>query len=806
MAPYWDSLYAHCLYPALTYLDMRNKTDPAMRTEFALVTFCDHMPYGDRLLRVNHFTNKLAVFNSWAKAVPFQGGGYAQNAVTEGLYSALELFDWREGRTVERYLLLATNSRQHDMPCSLHGSDASELSDLVRMIVQKGIFLSCFLPHSLDPLRSAIKKVWEMCKPQRADPNIPLKDLPLASLDHVAMLTGINLSISTNGEHPFLIHPPSATPSQPTPPAAAPPAAAAAAAAATPPARPGAPAQPGLAAGQVGMKRDREEPPAAAKPGMPAQGPPQKRPAPSPQPPTQNVLPGAAQVQPAGQPSAQAPQQAQRPGMMMQPGQAARPGQVLPGAAAQAQQAPGQQPRQAPQQPSPQAQQQKPHPAQPGMYQQRPGAQQPGHPPPGSSPAAGQQHPQRASPSPAHGMSPSGMPQGTGPQRGMPPGGQHPLAGQQQASQRGVPQPGAAQAQLQRQGSAGGAQGRQMPLHGQMAGQHGGPPHAATAQPGGQPQLQRQSSAGAQPQPGGPGGRGGGRGMPPGQGGQPSMGGVTGNPGAPSPGQQPGAPPPLQRQSSTGSQPGASGGGSQTGTAQIFQTVLWKGEFITQKDGKSEAFCSALGCAALHPNAPASTKNDIQQMIHRLFQNPEDRMKAMEIKKFEDAAKLPELTNVCLCFMEQQAPDGGANDKFRKLHLSLTKHNKFAYIVAQTSVGPKVFALTPDGNPKSHNTRDWRLLGILVPQRRQAPPGSQPGGQPGQPGQTAPQGAPGGPPQQPGAPPQQRPYQGGPGPGPGGAPQQQHPGQMPPHMMPKGRGGQMQQPPPKGGGRGGRGR
>jgi len=27
-----------------------------------------------------------------------------------------------------------------------------------------------------------------------------------------------------------------------------------------------------------------------------------------------------------------------------------------------------------------------------------------------------------------------------------------------------------------------------------------------------------------------------------------------------------------------------------------------------------------------------------------------------------------------------------------------------------------VFALTPDGKPKSDNTRDWRLLGILVPQ------------------------------------------------------------------------------------------
>eukprot|EP00961_Rhodomonas_salina_P262311 3544860-Rhodomonas_salina.1 len=36
--------------------------------------------------------------------------------------------------------------------------------------------------------------------------------------------------------------------------------------------------------------------------------------------------------------------------------------------------------------------------------------------------------------------------------------------------------------------------------------------------------------------------------------------------------------------------------------------------FITQKDGKSEAFCSALGCAALHPNVPTSYLDPTQTL------------------------------------------------------------------------------------------------------------------------------------------------------------------------------------------------
>ena len=42
-----------------------------------------------------------------------------------------------------------------------------------------------------------------------------------------------------------------------------------------------------------------------------------------------------------------------------------------------------------------------------------------------------------------------------------------------------------------------------------------------------------------------------------------------------------------------------------------------------------------------------------------------------------------------------QGANGAPNDTFRKLHLSLAKHNKFAYIAAHTSKGIHTFALAP---------------------------------------------------------------------------------------------------------------
>jgi acetoin utilization deacetylase AcuC-like enzyme len=62
-----------------------------VKAEFALVCFCDYAPYGDKLLHTNFFTPRLAQFNSWAKNISFLGGGYAQNAMAEGIYGALEL-------------------------------------------------------------------------------------------------------------------------------------------------------------------------------------------------------------------------------------------------------------------------------------------------------------------------------------------------------------------------------------------------------------------------------------------------------------------------------------------------------------------------------------------------------------------------------------------------------------------------------------------------------------------------------------------------------------------------------------------
>ncbi|EKX33031.1 hypothetical protein GUITHDRAFT_120768 [Guillardia theta CCMP2712] len=296
MEPYWTSLYKNCIYPALTYLDTRHKPDTILKTEYALVCFCDHAPYGDKTIKTNYFTNKLPLFDSWAKNVEFVGGGYAQNAVTEGLFAALELFPEKnsEGRSSEKYILLASNSRHHEIPCRLGGSDASDLPEIVKRISQMGAMLSCFLPHTLDPLKSTTKKIWEVraaCK----TPNDVLKDLILPEVDHQVIvlvlgsqtvrvvkvyLRGIPLVTSKNGN---LVHPATDKPATTPVGTTAIPATGISAQTINPPQVGTTPptAQripqtlPTQAQPTVGQKREREDIPMAAKPGttLPGQPP-----------------------------------------------------------------------------------------------------------------------------------------------------------------------------------------------------------------------------------------------------------------------------------------------------------------------------------------------------------------------------------------------------------------------------------------------------------------------------------------------------------------------------------------------------
>lgn len=132
MEPHWESLYDTCVSPALSYLDMQRPPQRStdFRVEYALVCFYEHAPYGNRLLKTNNFTPKLTarpqptrapasaaatpaapahaartpmhaptsppasarrgaappqVFDAWSRGVSFEGGGYAQNAVSEGV-------------------------------------------------------------------------------------------------------------------------------------------------------------------------------------------------------------------------------------------------------------------------------------------------------------------------------------------------------------------------------------------------------------------------------------------------------------------------------------------------------------------------------------------------------------------------------------------------------------------------------------------------------------------------------------------------------------------------------------------------
>jgi hypothetical protein len=63
-----------------------------------------------RLLKTNWFTPKLPVFDAWAKNMCFEGGGYAQNAVIEGLAAALDILEpelppAKEAKPIEKHVL-----------------------------------------------------------------------------------------------------------------------------------------------------------------------------------------------------------------------------------------------------------------------------------------------------------------------------------------------------------------------------------------------------------------------------------------------------------------------------------------------------------------------------------------------------------------------------------------------------------------------------------------------------------------------------------------------------------------------------
>jgi len=83
--------------------------------------------------------------------IQFDGGGYAQNALTEGLAAALELLDIdpaapnppRQGQATDKHILLVTNSRPHETPCRLPGPlQGREMAEVLHSLSSSGINLS----------------------------------------------------------------------------------------------------------------------------------------------------------------------------------------------------------------------------------------------------------------------------------------------------------------------------------------------------------------------------------------------------------------------------------------------------------------------------------------------------------------------------------------------------------------------------------------------------------------------------------------------------------------------------------------
>jgi hypothetical protein len=120
-----------------------------------------------RLLKTNWFTSKLPVFDAWAKNMCFEGGGYSQNAVVEGLAAALDLLEpelppAKDAKHIEKYVLCMLTARQCDEYCiCLVRTDSFFTYSCVVFTYQWSQALDITISHAVSP---ALNKAWSLKK------------------------------------------------------------------------------------------------------------------------------------------------------------------------------------------------------------------------------------------------------------------------------------------------------------------------------------------------------------------------------------------------------------------------------------------------------------------------------------------------------------------------------------------------------------------------------------------------------------------------------------------------------------------
>ncbi|XP_061182873.1 mediator of RNA polymerase II transcription subunit 25-like [Saccostrea echinata] len=177
---------------------------------YNLVTFYSADVIPDTTSRCSGVTTNIHEFITWLDDLPFiGGGGESCSHITEGLSTALHVFDDLQkvridiGLPVQRHCILVCNSPPYNLPSQEGVRYVGYMADqLASMMAKRGIHLSIISPRKIP----ALQKLYEESS-SPADMSAPVKDFTTDPRHHV-LLHGFQLeerAHSPAGDHTAVI-------------------------------------------------------------------------------------------------------------------------------------------------------------------------------------------------------------------------------------------------------------------------------------------------------------------------------------------------------------------------------------------------------------------------------------------------------------------------------------------------------------------------------------------------------------------------------------------------------------------------
>lgn len=200
LGPYWRTIVSDYLEKVIrSFCDSDSLKPSGTIVELALVLFNSHGSFSSCLVQRSGWTRNVDYFFEWLSAIHFNGGGFCDAAIAEGLAEALMMFPSQNVSQnqhsigVQRHCILVAASNPYPLPTPVYrppiqkvepsdnneAQSESRLSDaetLAKSFAQCSVSLSVICPKQLPKL----KAIYNAGKrnPSAADPTIDIVKNP----------------------------------------------------------------------------------------------------------------------------------------------------------------------------------------------------------------------------------------------------------------------------------------------------------------------------------------------------------------------------------------------------------------------------------------------------------------------------------------------------------------------------------------------------------------------------------------------------------------------------------------------------